>query len=97
MIISSMIVMTDHVREMRHVLICCPYISGFFKSYYYVNTVRDVDWISLVPDRNVWKAPLNMVMSFHVVLEAGKYVANGATITGIFKKKKSVTLKFAAQ
>jgi len=49
--------------------------------------VRDVDWVPLAPDRNVWKPPLNKVISFHVVLEAGKYVANGATITGIFKKK----------
>ena len=51
--------------------------------------MRDVDWVSLAPDRNVWK-PLNMVMSFHVVLEAGKYVANGATITGIFEEKKNL-------
>ena len=58
--------------------------------------MRDVDWVPLAPDRNVWK-PLNMVMSFHVVLEAGKYVANGATITGILKKKNSLTLKVAAQ
>ena len=59
--------------------------------------MRDVDWVSLAPDRNMWKPPLNTVMSFHVVLEAGKYVANGATITGILKKKNSLTLKVAAQ
>ena len=29
--------------------------------HYYINTVGDVDWVCLAPDRKVWKAPLNMV------------------------------------
>jgi len=29
--------------------------------------VGDVDWFSVAPDRKVWKAPLNMVMSVQVV------------------------------
>jgi hypothetical protein len=62
-----MLVMMGHVREIRHVLICCDYIRGFFESWYYVNTVGDVDWVCLAPDREVWKAPLNMVMSLHVL------------------------------
>jgi hypothetical protein len=40
---------------------------GFFESQYYINTVGDVDWVCLAPDRKVWKAPLNMVMSLQVV------------------------------
>ena len=36
------------------------------------------------PDRKLWKAPLNVVMSLQIVEEEGKCVANGATITGIF-------------
>ena len=52
----------------------------------------DVYWVCLAPDRKVWKAPLNMVVSLQVVQEAGKCVANGATVTGIFEKKFSVTL-----
>jgi hypothetical protein len=37
----------------------------------------------LAPDRKVWKAPMNMVRSVQVVLEAaGKCMANGATFTG---------------
>jgi len=27
----------------------------------------DMDWVSLAPDREVWKAPMNMVMSHQVV------------------------------
>jgi hypothetical protein len=49
------------------VLICCAYIRGFFESQYYVDTVGDMDWISLAPDRKVWKAPMKMVMCVQVV------------------------------
>ena len=42
-------------------------MRGFFESEYYINTVGDVDWVSLAPDRKVWKAPLNMVMFLQVV------------------------------
>jgi hypothetical protein len=59
--------MTGHVREIRHIPICCAYFKGFFESQYYINTEGDVDWVSLAPDRKVWKAPLNVVMSLLVV------------------------------
>jgi len=59
--------MIDYVREIRHVLICCAYIRGFFESQYYINTVGDVEWVCLALDRKVLKAPLNMVMSLTVV------------------------------
>ena len=48
----------------------------------------DVDWVCLAPDRKVWKASQKM-MSLQVVQEAGKCVANGATVTGIFGGKKN--------
>ena len=65
--ISSMLVMIGHVREIKHVLICCANIRGFFESRYYINTVGDVDWVCLAPDGKVWKAPLNILMSLQVV------------------------------
>jgi len=34
---------------------------------YYINTVGDVDWVCLAPDRKVLKAPLNIVMCLQVV------------------------------
>jgi hypothetical protein len=49
-------------------------------------TVGDVDWVCLVPDRKLWKSPLNVVMCLSFV-KAGKYVANGAAIKGIILKK----------
>jgi hypothetical protein len=54
-------------RDETYVLICCAYIRGFFESQYYINTVGDVDWVCVAADRKVWKAPLNVVMSLHVV------------------------------
>jgi len=42
-------------------------MRGFFESQCYINTVGDVDWVCLAPDRKVRKAPLNMVMSLQVV------------------------------
>jgi len=45
----------------------CLHQRIFFKSQYYINTVGDVDWVYLAPDRKVWKAPLNMVMFLTVV------------------------------
>jgi hypothetical protein len=59
--------MIGFVIEMRHVLICCAYIRGFFESWNYINTVGCVDWASLASDRKVWKAPQNMVMCLQVV------------------------------
>ena len=41
-----------------------------------------------VPDRKVWKAPLNNLMALQVVEAAVKYMASGARIINIFDKKK---------
>ena len=43
--ICSMLVMIDHVREIRHVLICLCLHQRIFESQYYINTVGDVDWV----------------------------------------------------
>ena len=67
MVICSMLLLIDNVREIRHVLLCCAYIRGFFESHYYINTVGDVDCVWLVSDRKVLKAPLNMEMTLKVV------------------------------
>jgi len=32
-----------------------------------MKTVEDMHWVCLAPDRKVWKSPLNVVMSLHVV------------------------------
>jgi len=51
-IISSMLVMIGHVkRDKAHVLICCAYIRGCFKSPYNIDSVGDVDWVCLAADR----------------------------------------------
>jgi hypothetical protein len=39
----------------------------FFESQYYINTVGDVDWVCLAPDRKVLQAALYMVLSVQVV------------------------------
>ena len=62
-----MLLMIDHVRKIRLVLLCCAHFRGFFENQYYINTVGDVDWVCLATDRKVWKAPLKMVMSLTVV------------------------------
>jgi len=47
-----MLVMIGHVkRDKAHVLICCAYIRGYFKSLYNIDTVGDVDWVCLAADR----------------------------------------------
>jgi hypothetical protein len=43
-----------------------------------------MDRFFLAPDRKLWKAPLNVVMSLQIVEEEGKCLANGATITVVF-------------
>jgi hypothetical protein len=48
-----------------------------------------VDWVSLAPDRKVWKAPLNMVMALKFVEAAVECMPSGASITSIFNKKKT--------
>jgi hypothetical protein len=58
--------------------------EDFFESQYYINTLGDVDLVCLASDRKVSIAPVNMVMSLQVLQETGKYVPNGATITGTF-------------
>jgi hypothetical protein len=59
--------MIGYVRDKTYVPICCAYIRGFFESQYYMNTVGDVEWVCLAPDRKKWEAPLNMVMCLQVV------------------------------
>jgi len=34
--------MTDHVREIRHI-ICCAYIRGFFVCHSFITTVANMD------------------------------------------------------
>ena len=46
----------------------------------------DVECVCLVPDRKVLKAPLNMLMSLQIIEDAGKCVAYGATVNGLFEK-----------
>jgi hypothetical protein len=68
-----MLVMIGHAREIRHLYEFAVTTSeDFFKSWYNVNTVGDVDWVCLAPDRKVWKAPHNRVESLQIVQEAGK-------------------------
>ena len=67
MVICSMLLMIDHVREIRYVLLSFAYIRGFFESQYYINSVGDEDWVCLALDRKVLKAPLNVVMSLTVL------------------------------
>ena len=43
-IISIVLVMIGHVkRDKAHVLICCAYIRGYFKTPYNIDTFGDVD------------------------------------------------------
>jgi hypothetical protein len=60
--------MNGHEREIRHMYqFAVRTAEGFFESQYYINTVGDVDWVCLAPDRKLWKAPLNVVMSLYGV------------------------------
>ena len=54
-------------------------------------------WASLALDGKDWKVPLYMVMSLKVAYEAGNYVANGATITGVFEKKDFCNFKICSE
>ena len=67
MITSSILVMIGYVREIGHIYRFALPTSEDFEIRYYVKIVEDMDWFSLAPNRKVWKAPLNMVMSLHVV------------------------------
>ena len=67
MITSSILVMIGYVREIRHMYRFAVPTLEDFEIQYYVKIVEDMDWFSLAPNRKVWKAALNMVMSLHVV------------------------------
>ena len=67
MITSSILVMNGYVREIRHMYRFAVPASEDFEIQNYVKIVEDMDWFSLALNRKVWKAPLNMVMSLHVV------------------------------
>ena len=67
MITSSILVMIGYVREIRHMYrFAMPTLEDFLKVSI-IYTVGDVDWVCLAPDRKEWEAPLNVVMSVHVV------------------------------
>jgi len=66
-IISSILVMIGHVTEIRHMYQFAVPTSGDFEIQYDIKVVENMDWVCLSPDRKVWKAPLNEVMSLRVV------------------------------
>ena len=67
-ITSSILIVIGYVREIRYMFqFAVPTLEDFFGSQCYINTVEDVDWVSLAPDRKVWKASLNVVMSLHIL------------------------------
>jgi len=59
--------MIGHVREIGHMYQFAVSTSGDIEIEYYRKTVEDMHWVSLALDRYAWKAPLNVVMSLHVV------------------------------
>ena len=66
-IIYSILVMIGHVREIKHMYQFAVHTSEDFEIQDYVKIVEDMDLFSLAANRKVWKAPLKMVMSLHVV------------------------------
>ena len=66
-IICSILVIIGHVREIAHMYQYAVPTSEDFEIEYYIETVEDMHWVCLAPDRKIWKAPLNVVMSLHVV------------------------------
>ena len=66
-IISSILIMIGHVTGIRHMYQFSVPTSGNFEIQYYIKAVENMDWVYLASDRKVWKAPLNKVMSLHVV------------------------------
>ena len=66
-IICSILVMIGHVRETGHMYQFAVSTSGDLEIEYYIKTVEDMHWVCLAPDRKVWKAPLNVIMSIHIV------------------------------
>jgi len=59
--------MIGHVREIAHMYQFAVSTSGDLEIEYYIKTVEDMHWVCLALDRSAWKAPLNVVMSLHVV------------------------------
>jgi len=59
--------MIGHVREIGHMYQFAVPTSGDIEIEYYIQTVEDMHWVCLAPDRKVWKAPLNVIMSIHIV------------------------------
>ena len=66
-IISSILVIIGHVREIRHMYQFAVRTSEDFEIQYDIKVFENMDRVSLAPDRKVWKAPLNEVMCLHVV------------------------------
>jgi hypothetical protein len=62
MITSSILVIIGYIREIRHMYRFAVPTLEDFEIQYYVKIVEDMDWLTLAPNRNVWKTPLNMVM-----------------------------------
>ena len=62
--------MIGHVKEMKQCtnLLCLH--QRIFESQYhiYIYTVGDVDWFCLAADGNVWKAPLNLLISVIILV-----------------------------
>ena len=62
MITSSILVIIGYIREIRHMYQFAVPTLEDFEIQYYVKIVEDMDWLTLAPNRNVWKTPLKMVM-----------------------------------
>jgi len=51
--ISSILVMIGHVREIAHMYHFAVPTSGDLEIEYYIKTVEDMHWVCLAPDRKV--------------------------------------------
>jgi len=49
--------MIGHVREIAHMYQYAVPTSEDFEIEYYIETVEDMHWVCLAPDRKIWKAP----------------------------------------
>jgi len=67
MIFHSILLMIGYVREIRHMYQFVVPTSEDFETQYCIKTVEDMQWVSLASRRKVWKTPLNVIMSLHVV------------------------------
>jgi len=66
-IISSILVIIGHVREIGHMYQFAVPTSGDIEIEYYIQTVEDMHWVCLAPNRKVSKSPLSVIMSLHFV------------------------------